>query len=638
MKEKTIISILGVAVVIVGIAAFLRSNDVAKPRPKKEVSGSTVETGPGGKLAEIPAELAGAGSLPADVQALVVFKPRNVDAAIKRWQGTRDRLTTTAVWKKFDLGGQLQQKFQEGFNQGAANSPDGTTPEKIRAELTALLDRWQGLDEAVLAVSAKTKNYKLNDGKEMPLPGLLVQFTFVKEQLATDSYAVLTESLLKGQDRAETPDATIVKKSGTELELLLRGGAAPEKNLPATIRLEGPVVRALFNAAPGDFQASAGAPRFADSPEWKNAAAISPEGAAMFSFFNLTGAISAIDRILDVLPPESLGPKESIKELKANLALYRDFDSLWFGVNMTDGLKVTSCVMPRPGTSFEGMYSKLFAARSSGAALISQTPLLIDEQTIFALGISTDTIAGSLGSIKEQVKAAFTSTATDDEESKNINSLVDAAERAMNELKLKEIGLFVSPPLMPPIVGAGILLGGSELKGEALLKQIAASVNELAKTAHKALGNEPAPDMAEVAPGGDGAPELHLNVGGLMLVGSVVKENSVLISIDSAIVSTMAKRLDASSGYLAKVSSPAGLGKLVSESDYFLYLNTATVIDLGRNFLPLLLAQQPQEPKVDVNDANEVLDLLKFSYLSFQRSYQSENKAVCSDSRGYVLQ
>jgi hypothetical protein len=581
-------------------------------------------------------------SLAAGTPFFLQLLPRGIDVLFGKYARAKQAVVNTLLWQKLGLQQELTEKFKEGFQQQLKENPAAEHPftyEDFQNVSEQAAAYWNSLSELTLVGGTQSFEVPTEKGT-IRLPALLLHAEFSDAAQAQSALKNLGDKILDTRTSRETPVMKAeLSSAGDRIDFIFRNQTGTFQ-LPAAVFLRqadlffvlGEKDDAVFYSAEPDKQ-------LASTAKWQTVRDVRPANPAMLAFVD-PPAISAIfEGLLANLPVTDKNQAAAREEGHETLSMFRQMSSFAGTADAAEPETFRICAAPLSGSGVEALYQQAIALRKGVSNSSSGFARLLDDQTIFALRFSLLTLPTSLHSTAEQLQAAMKSSSAESKE--QFDRLVEKAGEVVKRLSFSEAGIFVAPPLMPPIIGAGIYFGGSTLSGTDLLQQFSDSLNELATlidSFSSAAPGRKAPVLSKIVKRTDGSTELELSVAGLKLVGGLTDEHSLAISIDSSIVGDLAKKAKTGISYFSKFSGPSELTEDLDHSDYFFYLNTGEIVDLARTFTPLLLAQQPSGQKVERGDIEEVLNLLRISYLGYQTEYFPGGATVCTESKSNILQ
>ncbi|MFN8389531.1 MAG: hypothetical protein U0136_04505 [Bdellovibrionota bacterium] len=572
-----------------------------------------------------------------DVLAVVRIFPRGVGIGADAIWSLRDTLLGTKVAKRFKLEEELTEKFKEGFNQKVGETPDASelTYETFIDSIQKSNEYWHSLREVTLVISGKTQPLK-NKDRTVPVPPVLLRASFLSVDQAKASFDLLTKKLL-GDPASAVPKGIKVKQTSPDKLDIDFSDESQGALLHSTLSWSGPELTFVTGEQwENAFLTTSPETALVTTVGWQTVQQLNTDTVAGTFYFRPDDLSGYIERLVKDLPPKAQQEMHGTSELEQTLSLYRDMTAVGASLDFSNGATMHSCALARPGSGFAAAYDKLLQNLANGNQA-EHFSTLLDAQTIAAMRIDTTSLAMGLNAVLEKLKnIGLAGKPLPD--GADIARIGTTMEETANRLQFQEVGIFVAPPIMPPIIGAGLYLGGSKLSGEELISAVVDAINNLAALGSSGTTPSPsAPKLARKSKSADGKPELELVLGGLKLVGALVDEHSVAISIDSSIISDLATRGRAGKSLFARFSSRPSLVEDLAKSSYYFYLNTDQLIGLVRTFSPALLAAQKPGQRIESDELEELLNLGRIAYLSYQRNYAGAVGSVCTESRSFLL-
>lgn len=604
-------------------------------------SGKLGENGSSSSQSTTP--LTPSGSLIGRISGASIFTftlfPRNIDRSLEGFFSFYSKLRGTALWKKADVEANFWKGFYGRWEEKQKTNPLAVSPDQMLSFYKEIAGYWQDLEEIAVSAAPQEKLTKL-DGKEAALPQVMLGLRFsTPEQAKARLLSILEMAKGRGVNIDQLPGVSVTRtehdeefkfevknsQSAVDLAILRRGGdifalfaASDAKSLFA--QLPGESIEAKYAAARH---------AWANNPQ--------PTGHLFLDVPEFIKVLEVVMSMSKQSTPEKA--KEFNESLTQTLAFYRQFKSMAISFGKDSGRTTVSCLEAAPGTRLAGIYRQTFTSSDSAkdqADGALQFTKMLDENAIFGVGMRMRTLHQQLSVSAESMRSTFSSTAVTNESLKEFDSWFNQAEAIDTRFKFREVGFVVSPPILPPIVGAGVYFGGSSnLKGEALLAEFARTLNEIASGVAKLSTKYADPnrvvapvEIASIVKRSDGSSYLNIKLGSLKVVGLLSSDDSVIVSIDHSIANELSRRLREGKSYLDELPE-AGLFKDLLATDYVSYFNSKQLIDVARRFLPFFTARAGAS--LTAQEIDEVFDLLNFVQVSGQKSVRYED-IVCTES------
>jgi len=636
MRSKTfLIIVLAVIVVAAGLIFTRPRAPIANPAtvsapPSSNVS-SLLENIPAGPSDDVAALLD-------STKWFVQIKPRSFDPLVESWKKFAARISSLDAWKKLNPGELAGHELQQALSaEWAKQSGQGAFPaEAVEAQFQSFAQEWRAIDEILVAASGDAVSFKTKGG-QLTIPKVLLRVKYApsEEERAKNTFEKARAEMLREAQSADpksgfsaketegVPDSIDFTLTSSEASAPLNGKLV--RNGTTIETLAGADTAAVFFSPDTQHRLSA-------TPRWKNVLSVLSNAPAISVFLSTEFLSRFFEEAVRAASEQGTSEKQ-LKQMDAILKLYKEMDSAAFAVDFNEGVGLKSCIQLIPNSTMSQLYGSLAVPPEIIEPRTREFAAMLDNQTILALHFALSPFATYYDSAFEAFKDAGESP-----EDKEVLRFVTIVQEAMSRLKFKTAGFLVGPPVMPPIIGAGVYFGGSELAGEQLLTAFTAAGNEIYHAASKAAGNEKGADIFELKKDEEGKPYIKANAGGLMLAGGLVGENTVLFSIDRELVNTFAKRAEKQQGYLDTLELSPALRQQFLRSDYFFYLHTDMLIDLASTFLPFIANQQSDQFRLEPHEIEQALKLLKVSFLSFQHTARDPGGSICSESKSLFLQ
>lgn len=638
MNKSTAFGI--VAALAIGAGVFYLVSQKPPPKPSQHHGAESKEQG--GASSPVPETAAlvapagdlGVPGLSSDVTVFFQITPANFEPLFANIRSYVDKLRATSAWKKLDGDKQLSEQFRTGLEAGLSNQTAGAVNAASVLEAGDYwLNLWGSVKHAHVAASSHTFVVK-DQGRDLPLPTFFAEVVFQNDKQASDLFGEISKAVLKGKDRLEEGNTIVEKRAGGAQALDITIKDKQNSTAPAALWVEGPRLRGTFGARDaGKFFSSDPSKQLFSSAGWKSVMSADASSSAMTAYAAPAALMRYADTLFASAPPSA---EQTVKAMNATFAPYRDIENASFTSHFDNHTRSSVCVTPVAGSPLAEFYGRIDAIKAKDRAPLRSFEKLIEPDTLLALRFSTIGMEAGLDKVMEQI-THYAAMASQGKDAQDVQLVMVKLKEFVDRFGFREVGIFAGPPIMPPIIGAGLYLGSSSLSGEKLVQELAKSINELAAVITSAADGTPAKLSAMVKKDSEGRPAISLNIGGMMLTGGLAGDNSIIFSIDESLVHTFAGRVSGGASYLGRFSSPPEIQEYLGSSDYYVFLNTKTLIDLSKSFIPMLLVQQTQEPKLEQQDVEQVLELLKLNYLSLQLSKHAPGGAMCSESHGFLL-
>jgi hypothetical protein len=398
----------------------------------------------------------------------------------------------------------------------------------------------------------------------------------------------------------------------------------------ALLRQEGKVLAVFGNHSANDFLATSGADRIENHASFKRVSAGFLPKSGIHFFFDLQRASQYIKSLFDFVEKLDTSNAADLAEARKVLDLYDDFEAFAGSIATTPDIGMKSCVASKPGSVMDRIYNEFLNERKARQG-VYQAHKVVDERTMFALSVSMDVLTISSKFFQEKYSDPSKIPGMDQEgavEMQKVYGAFDAARQVIDTFRFKDVAAVVNKPLMGMIPTGGVYFGGSVLKDAEL-------VNKAAETI-RSVGGPAVPLKVGADP--DGKPRIELaGSPGMIVYIALVKDDSLFMTMDLSLVDSLKAALSGERSYFDTTSlGRSGLQKFLENLDYFMYLNTDSILAMAKPYVPLLLAQQP-DLKIEQAEIDELLTRLRTSLLISQRSYQTQTNGMCTESHWELL-
>jgi len=556
-----------------------------------------------------------------DVLAVSELRPQHVkpfvDFLLSQWQ----RLSATALWKRYDVGNFLKQQFEEGFKRDTGEGAPRDSEKELQNFYSLMASMHQfftDMKSGFVIVSRKT--FAVKDAAVIPY--LLFELSFASGEIPTAVSKYLDSELLKGKESLTQPNASVVRSAtatGVRYAIEFRPDGVPP--IPSSLVVDGGRVEYRLGASDdAAFFVSNGSPALVSTDRWKKLAALSQDTDAWQSYVEPAALMKMITDLFTAMgdaPP----PLEN-----TGFAVWKEMDGMLISANLYGGLKARSCVAVRSGSELEKTYDKVFAARGSESAP-HKFRYLLGDRSILGVQLNMGGVAQSLEVIAKYIEQSM--AAAEPAQIAELQETIARVQQFINEFGFREVGLLMDGPAGMPIPEGGLYLGSGKIAAGEVLAKLEASLTSMVSQ----LGPEAGVKISR-AKNAAGHELLHIGKedGGMELVGMALEDGSVLFGLNELYLDGGAAALRAKKSKLDSFNLKAsGLDAILPGAEYYMYLNTEPAFVALRPFLPMVLSQQPGTD-VTPGDVEEILNLLSGALVTSQKSQRQSKEIVCAES------
>ncbi len=594
-----------VIVLVVGFLMLRREPGLQR------IVGTGISVATGSRLAEVRD----------DVLVVSELRPQHVkpfvDFLLTQWQ----RVSATALWKRYDVGSFLKQQFEEGFKRDTGDGTPRDSEKELQnfyALMASMHQFFTDMKNGFVIVSRKT--FVVKDA--VAIPYLLFELSFTSGQIPTAIGKYLDSELLKGKESLTEPNVSVVRSTtatGVRYAIEFRPEGVPP--IPSALVVDGGRVEYRLGASEdAAFFVANGSPALVNTDRWKQLAALSQDTDAWQSYVDPAALMQTVNGIFTALG-EPLPPLEN-----TGFAVWKEMDGMLITTNLYGGLKGRSCVAVRSGGELEKAYDKLFAARGSERAP-HQFRYLLGDRSILGVQLNMTGIAQSLEMIAKYVEQSM--AAAEPAQVAELQETVARVQQFINEFGFREVGMLMDGPAGMPLPEGGLYLGSGKVSPTEVLAKLEASLTSMT--------NQLAPDAGvkiSRAKNAAGRELIHIGKedGGMELIGMALDDGSILFGINELYLDGGAAALRAKKSKLDSFNLKAsGLDAILPGSEYYVYLNTEPAFVALRPFLPMVLSQQPGTD-VTPGDVEEILNFLSGALVISQKTERQSKEIVCAEN------
>lgn len=527
----------------------------------------------------------------------------------------------TKAWKKLGIDQQLEQLLKDPFSQaGRQLSP-------IEQEVKDLLfEAAADLNELGVVVSSKT----LAAPQGIKIPMVMLSASFTKEGLPQKvrSFALKQYQQFKEQMGGQTGPLSVVEKGTDVIEVTVKD---PQGSFSAS---------ALLNTAKDSLQLllgtndekvffAEGDDRLLVDPEFKSVlqSSVLPDS-AINTYIDFATLLPAFQQIIEQFAGLSGDvDAEGLEALKRQV--FNNIEgsrSLGASVNFAGGINSRSCLSFDVKSPFGEIYKDFFPDKlSKGAGGLHS---LVNPSTMLALKFSGRNILAQASVLKRTYLNKDTWPADNPVAFEEVEGAFNSIYDSLKKMQLQEIGLIVNTSPGQSMPSGGLYMGSSSISGDELLDEIKRMIEALSS-------GTGAPAKVEKTVNADGGNSLLISLGGPgqnLLIGKV-GGNAVFASLQQSAIANAAMQLvGGSQSHISKhFPADAKMDQQLSAFDTWTYLSTASALEMVKGLIPLF-APQVQEKGVEAQEAIELLDLLKTTLFSYQKTYKESDDILCVDS------
>lgn len=573
-----------------------------------------------------------------DAVFVLNFSPRKFDPAVSYVTSRWDELNKTKVFRMLDVNKNFWQEFRKGFekgkNQGAL---DQASQDLVFEEVMNWCQEfWSSLEGLTLVIGPEffeTLVEYMDNPETQAIPTVLLEARFKDENFPKRVVKLLDEKLLEGKTEIEKPGGRITRNSaGSKTNYTQSWNVKKEsgaKNIPGNLIFNGSSIVEVFGAQTEEsFRPKSAEDSLAFAMDGKLGQAILPNSASAF-YINFAPLKAVIEKIKSV---DQSKENDQAWEIW-NKFVTNDLDVLTASLNFEGGVRARNCSSLKTESKLKGFYRELSKGEAGGNSK-NLLKYLLEDRTFFAFSIDT-TGALAYFSYLQDLYSSVGAPSLD-----IFVSVLETLKNTLTKLKPSEISFLLNTNIGVPIPD-GALLMKTELAGEASpLKVIKDTLEAIKTEIYAKTGASPQGPNFEVASAKDGKEFLKISVEGspFFLVGQPLNNTAFGFAMTEFALSELEKLLKSDKSYFGNFEEhvPGVLASLDS-GDFYAYINTAPLIEMGRSFIPFMLMNQPPGGNIKPEDVEEVLSLFSGSFVSAQRTVAMDANIFCTDSYSLTL-
>jgi hypothetical protein len=578
------------------------------------------EVAPGMVPSQVPGVI---GALSQDVLLAFAVSPANFNPVLAWGEGVYNSFAGTGAWKRLNLGEILKKSFMDGLK------PD-TEDGKAAIAMYNELSRWYTQINQISFIASKQK-FPVVENIEAPM--LMASVAFQEAANANEAYDRILSQVMQGKPTLQEGGLKLTKRADPEKAVDIEAGDPTGKvKIKGLFRLQGQAMELLVGTADSKiFLTDAADKRLVGSQIWSQIGHGSAPNAGIAMYVDTDSVLDTFEGVMDgvakMMPPE--GGVEQLAEVKKMFALQRGFGPAIASMSFDGGLRSSSCGLVKADSPAGKLLMPIVAARKPGGD--NGFFRAIDERTIVAGQIQLTVLRMQLENFK-RMRTQVPADVAQEPQFVQVEKVLKDLEEIDAKFKFSTLGLVVNTPIGGPIPSVGIFFGGSALSGEDLVARFADQWNSLA---HQ-FGLPLPPAEVKDAPGGK---RVEIPIQGTMtVIGGLVADNSLLFTVDPSLVEGVRNHLKSSKAFLDNYDlDKFGVKEGIRNGDFLMFVNTEGLIDMGKPYLPIAIAQQKAEPKVELGEAEEILNLLKSNLVISGWNHAPSPGVLCSEGRMTTL-
>ena len=539
--------------------------------------------------------------------------PRNVDSMFAPVAAYYQRVAETKLWKRY--------KPDEAIRAEAAKRADGNPflatiggngPNSIPPEVKEF---WTSLSEAAIAFSTKTIAFEA-DGKKMNIPPFAAVAKFASTESAKKYFDLLNAQLEPYRSKAAADGIVITTPAPGKIEFV---GTPPgtDRHYSALLSQDGPQLLVLIGSKePKDFFEEPGAP----TSEAQELVAKSwlPKTAFAASF-----QMDAVFSLVEDYVASVAGTPEP-EEAKKLFEVYKGMKLTTMSLSAENGaLRQAACMKMVPGSTIDKMYSTM--ASTSGE--LSVAARLSDEQTMVSFDYPIAVLQQTWQTMKDQIPLEKLGSGQS-QGAETFNKL----NEIFGKFEFGNLAGIVSTPPSGSMPRAAAVLTSNKLSGDALLDELANSINTMVVLAQTQHGGT-ASDAAAAKVDKTGATHiLKVQAGMIQVVGQLAGDHSVVFGLDPYFNAKIADKLKGP----ANIDYLVGRNPLVksdlAKAAQVNYINFGVSIGM---FKPWITTFVPPGANVLPEELDEVINLLNVGIIATQH-FERTGDTMCTEAATFA--